>query len=32
MSWAEAASPSLIDQNPSRRNAFIASRLSVAMI
>ncbi len=32
MSWDRAASPSVIDQNPSSRSAFIARLLIVAMI
>jgi hypothetical protein len=32
MSWDKAASPSVIDQKPSRRNAFMARLLRVAMI
>jgi hypothetical protein len=32
MSWDRAASPSVMDQNPSSLSAFMARLLSVAMI
>ncbi len=32
MSWDKAASPSVIDQKPSRRNAFMACQMSIRLM